>query len=298
MNVNMGNQNGIGQGFANLAKVFAPNSSDLIAADVARQRVAADRSNAETSRMNAVTARNKDNRDAEIHGNLMGFGDVLAGLSDEMTTPEGRARVAGALAAAGLEISPADVVGLLTAVRPDTYTGDDFSTVLSGSTGMAWANTPQGARELNANELEKAKITAQNKNNNPHAVSSIDLQRIGPRIATAIESISEVEPTREAVDLVAARASEIFQQTNNWSTAIQEAVKSFNYESSGYGWFNPMPNKFTVEPNGYVPSTGSGTPPANAATPAPQPQYNEGDTATNSNGEKLQFTNGQWVPVQ
>ena len=297
MNVNMGNQNGIGQGFANLAKVFAPNSSDLIAADVARQRVAADRNNAETSRMNAVTARNKDNRDAEVHGNLMGFSDVLANLGPTLNTPEGRAQFLGEFLKTGLQPTPANMVGYLTAIDVNNIPSSDLSTVLAG-TGTAWANTPEGSREVQNATTERAEIAAQNKSNNPHAVSSIDLQRIGPRIATAIESIAEVEPTREAVDLVAARASEIFQQTNNWSTAIQEAVKSFNYETSGYGWFNAMPNKFTVEPNGYTPSTGSGTPPANAATPAPQPQYNEGDTATNSNGEKLQFTNGQWVAVQ
>ena len=308
MNVNMGNQNGIGQGFANLAKVFAPNSSDLINADVARQRVAADRSNAETSRMNAVTSRNADNRKGEIHDNLMGVGGVLAGLSSEMDTPEGRARVAGALAAAGLDLKPADLVGILTAVQPDTYSNGDFSRVLSGSTGMAWGNTPQGAREAEVANTERKVIEAAGKANDVPAVTSIDLQRISPQIGRALKEIAGVSPTQEAVGKVAARASEIFQRTENWSTAIQEAIKSFDYDTEGYGWYNPWENKFNVTPNGYEPQTGAGTPPATGAGTPPAGVDGLPDPSNLPEGQRLQdnatgeithvIKDGQWVPTQ
>ena len=309
----MGNQSGIGQGFANLAKVFAPNSSDLINADVARQRVAADRSNAETSRMNAITARQKDGREAEIHDNLMGFDEVIATLVPEMNTPEGKARLLAEMLKTGSEVTPANLVGYLTAINADNIPQEDFSTVLAGS-GTSWGNTPQGAREASAVEIEKAKIAAGGKSSNLPSVSAMDNQRATAQIGKLITEIAGQRPDQDVVNTVTAEASRIYQQTKNWTTAIQEAVKMFDYETSGFGWYNPLPNKFTLTRNGYIPLTGPVTPPANAVTPPanavtpPVEVPGLPDPTNLPEGQRLQdnatgqvthvVKNGQWVPAQ
>lgn len=316
------NNNGIRQGFANLAQIFAPNANQMIQADLARGR--RDLMNSQQRNFDATasaTAADTARRD-QVHGNLMGLGQSLAGL--DLTDQAGRAALIGILGGAGLDLQHPDAVaGHGVFLNPQFTTPDNFANIFLGTgavnsydqTQPGQAQSEDAARALALTEralINEGAARVQGLKNEG-AVEQLEFKRDNPSVATsssvrpvtvdptdsrALEEALRVQlattyPDIEIPDVVVQQllpqVSTVYQSTRNAPAAVAEVLRSAQLaieQHEGVMWPGPS-QRLTMQP------------PGAAATPAaPETQAQEGQTATGPNGQKIILRGGQWVPLQ
>lgn len=204
--------------------------------------------------------------DANARANTTTEADV--GFKGAQTAAE-QAKAADTQARTQLAL-PAEVQGIYSEVekRKAEARGLDVQTrgqeeIIPHQTAAAKAAAERAGLE---NKAEEAKL--------PH---------VGPRAE------AEVEGVRAGVDAMEAYRRKMEEQQRR----IQFLEAQLNKKVGG-----------GLPPNGDEDGGGNEPPPAQQTVATPeiqqqgsQPQYNEGDTASNSKGERIKYVNGEWVPA-
>lgn len=212
------NNNGIQQGFANLAQILAPNANNVIQADLARgRRDLMDAQGAAATR-NAATAagkldllRTQDGRAAEIHQNAMALGEALKGL--DLATQGGVAGLIGALVGAGADINdPGAAAGYSVMLDPNARNQNELANIFLG-TGVVdnFGQTQPGQAQAEAASQAEAvavqELTNQGDLDVQHAANQGDLD-----VAHA-NSVTDLAQT---------------EMGNQGALALQESVNAAN----------------------------------------------------------------------
>lgn len=287
--------------------------NDLIQADLNRARrdqigVATQVSQAE------LAAANKQAADlAALQGILADPNSVLS--------PEGRAGIMSYLTGieGGLQHGPQFATGAATFTQPRGFDPGELSTMAFG-TGVQpdYSKTPDGylAGLLNALELEEMDQAGQMARHvtpkpvvpgttsstaplvNPSVLKGLT-EQIGARAPDHYDGAA-IDPAVEQA--LISRASELYQQTRNLQTAVDQAFAEVQTQLQGQsdgGWFGwgANPGTVTLAPSGAPVAAPASTTSGQAAQAANQ-QWQEGQTIRNKEtGERMVWRNGQWEPL-
>ncbi|GKT32077.1 hypothetical protein ADUPG1_006328, partial [Aduncisulcus paluster] len=306
------NTNAIAQGFGALAKALAPDYNGMIQADLAgyrRDNIAAD-----TGYRNALTGKVGLESD-RLKADNTAVAAARAAIASGLTDPQSLGAIfAGAYGDAGtMNAAGGFSTAYQSSVNPDFVNSPNFSGVLAGTGVQTYQNTPQGqanslastlAVQQSANDgavatqesrnagalglqqdqqqfaLEHPGVALPGKSGaNPGKVSVLDVKRMAedPTTKNIIDKAAPGPLSEAARSAVLTRASQIYQQTNNWLAAVQQATDEFTYtegSTDAPGWFTGNLYEATPgAPTGATLPAGSNPPadnpaPANPVAPA------------------------------
>lgn len=318
------NNNGIAQGFSNLAKILAPNANNMIQADLARERRnlmgaqgAAATRNAATRAGELDLKRTQDARAAEIHGNAMALGQALQDL--DLATQGGVAGLIGALVGAGADINdPSAAAGYGVMLDPNARTQDELANIFVGTgTVSGYDQTQPGQAQAEAASHAEALAVQEAANQGrldvQESVNASNMGLLDRKIEAGIPAGPVGKPPKvyTMAPLDAQRAQEsvaaVIEQTtgvvpDGGTVQTVMAAASEIYSSTG-NWpaaLQQAMGAYDFKTSGQGWFDGA---PAVSATPraptAPTQQAQPTQTATNpQTGERIGLVNGQWVPLQ
>lgn len=321
---------GLAQGFSVLADAIAgPSPTDIMNADYARRRSLYTDAQTQNELQQTIAAQ----RSAY---DLNALQELLADPT-AMSDPANRAYATSLLAGLdhGMQYGPGFLTGASTFTDPNLFSPEDFSNVLLG-TGVVsgWDNTPsgfqtkenndlaqtlmqqQGAMDRQTSKLEFQRDNPTSGSSTPLEIQAKDVEDLKRGVRQTLASRLQVSPNTpvdpQVEDLIMRRATEIYQRTRNYQTAITQAVDDVEqeydlYVDSSQGWSgkvktqrdpkeapSPAPEHTTPEPD----TQPSEHPHAGSEVSAPPQLEATRDTRTGEyrivqGGQSIKIENGQ-----